>query len=87
MAGTYPFSAARFSHRLLLDHRGGEPEPDAWTPPTLAVIGPPGDLASEERDFFTGEGFAPTRINPHVLRTETATLGLCALLKSRREYG
>jgi len=67
--------------RLVLEITGPVMDPDTDTTPLLCVIGPPGDFADEEITALKKAGFAPWRINPGVLRTETAAIAAAAMLQ------
>ncbi len=45
------------------------------------VVGPEGDFTDRELDFFKDLGFYPLRIAPFVLRSETAIISGCAILR------
>ena len=71
--------------RLLL-----EPEAAATAPAGYTVggaveiaIGPEGGFDSDELEAFRVSGFAPVRLGPRVLRTETAAIAALAWLQSR----
>ncbi|MGE5343769.1 MAG: RsmE family RNA methyltransferase [Candidatus Omnitrophota bacterium] len=49
--------------------------------PAMCVIGPPGGILEEEREQLIREGFAPYNINDCILKTETASLCIAAVLK------
>lgn len=74
-------NTGHFPTRILLDIEGTSmaeaPEPQF---PTIVVIGPPGDFLEEERRLLLESGFIPYRINPGILKTETATLSIAAIL-------
>jgi 16S rRNA (uracil1498-N3)-methyltransferase len=77
-------AAAAAGPRLLL-----EPEASA-TAPGLTVggaveiaIGPEGGFDSDELEAFRVSDFAPVRLGPRVLRTETAAIAALAWLQSR----
>lgn len=72
--------AQRHPFPLLLDHRSSRtlhelPAPDREL--TL-LVGPEGGLAPEERTLARESDFAPIRLGPRVLRTETAPLAALA---------
>ncbi len=85
--------------RPLLEHLGApgaagprlllEPEASAIAPgPTVGgaveiAIGPEGGFDSDELEAFRVSGFAPVRLGPRVLRTETAAIAALAWLQSR----
>jgi len=50
--------------------------------PVVLLIGPEGGLAAQERSFAGANGFAPYRMGPRVMRTETAGLAALALLQA-----
>ncbi|MCI0470477.1 MAG: 16S rRNA (uracil(1498)-N(3))-methyltransferase [Candidatus Aminicenantes bacterium] len=82
VAGIIEFSK-NTATRILLDKDGENIDGREFLFPVIAVIGPPGDLAAEERDLFLGNGFIPYNINDCILRTETAALAIAAFLKMR----
>ena len=47
----------------------------------VVVIGPEGGFAQEELDFFTEQGFEPFTLGPRILRTQTASLAVFAVLQ------
>jgi 16S rRNA (uracil1498-N3)-methyltransferase len=56
------------------------------SPGTTAVtvlIGPEGGLTDDERDFALRSGFAPVRMGPRILRTETAAVAALSILQHR----
>jgi len=67
--------------RLVLEIAGPAMNPDPDATPLLCVIGPPGDFTSEESAALREAEFASWRINPGVLRTETAAIAAAAMLQ------
>lgn len=51
--------------------------------PVLVLIGPEGDFTPEETAFATQAGFHPVSLGKSILRTETAALYICALLREK----
>jgi 16S rRNA (uracil1498-N3)-methyltransferase len=49
--------------------------------PVTILVGPEGGLAEEERELAALAGFAPVRMGPRILRTETAPLAAIAALQ------
>jgi 16S rRNA (uracil1498-N3)-methyltransferase len=65
----------------------GDGQPLADTPvargPVVLLVGPEGGFTAEERAQIDAAGFAPVRLGPHILRTETAALLGAGLLLAR----
>jgi len=79
-------AAARERTRWLADASGPAP-PDLALPPDepcVAAIGPSAGFTDPERKALRGGGFAPIRLAPHRLRTETAAIAVAALWAARR---
>jgi 16S rRNA (uracil1498-N3)-methyltransferase len=73
--------------KLLLDIKGENPAypgAEGWHFPVIAVIGPPGDLVAEERQQLVQNGFIPYKINDNLLKTETASISIAAILSLNR---
>jgi 16S rRNA (uracil1498-N3)-methyltransferase len=76
--------------RLVLDPDAPR-RPDPISPPIEApagaavevAIGPEGGFEAEELEAFAVAGFAPLRLGPRVLRTETAAIAALAWLQTR----
>jgi 16S rRNA (uracil1498-N3)-methyltransferase len=71
--------------RLLLSPAGprGLREVLAQLPSSLAIAaGPEGGFSGAEESLFVAAGFAPVRLGPRVLRTETAALAALAALNA-----
>lgn len=69
--------------RILLSPAGGTALKDALAPATEAVMlaaGPEGGFDAVEEKLFAKAGFAPVRLGPRVLRTETAAPAALAAL-------
>ncbi len=47
------------------------------------AVGPEGGFDSDELEAFRVSGFAPMRLGPRVLRTETAAIAALAWLQTR----
>ena len=71
--------------RLLLDIEGPKPTTINWSPPVLAIIGPPGDYTPTEKQLLLTNNFTPLTINPNILKTETAALSATALITALTE--
>jgi len=69
--------------RVVLEITGRPVPPDLSLDPVLCVIGPPGDFTPEERTALQAAGFFPWRLNPGVLRSETAAIAAAAVLRQR----
>ncbi len=54
----------------------------APTGPLALLVGPEGGLGAREIAVVTARGFAPLRLGPRILRTETAGVAALALLQS-----
>jgi len=79
-------AAARERTRWIADPSGPAP-PDLALPPDepcVAAIGPSAGFTDAERKVLRGGGFAPIRLAPHRLRTETAAIAVAALWAARR---
>jgi 16S rRNA (uracil1498-N3)-methyltransferase len=90
LAGTFEAglrAAAAAPARYILDPQGA-PGFGAMAPgPVSIAVGPEGGFAPQERALAVELGYAPVRIGPRVMRTETAGLvGLCILLAKSGEY-
>lgn len=69
---------------VMLDPRGECSLADlALTDAVTVLIGPEGGLDDDERAAARAAGFAPVRLGPRVLRTETAALVALTLLQAR----
>jgi 16S rRNA (uracil1498-N3)-methyltransferase len=75
------------SARLLLSPGAALRLDDIPSPVTdvTVLIGPEGGLTDSEEDLARTAGFAPVRLGPRVLRTETAALAALTLLQ--RKFG
>jgi 16S rRNA (uracil1498-N3)-methyltransferase len=51
--------------------------------PVLVLIGPEGDFTQQETIFATEAGFIPVSLGGSILRTETAGVYICALLREK----
>jgi 16S rRNA (uracil1498-N3)-methyltransferase len=71
--------------RLLLSPGAALRLDDIPSPVTdvTVLIGPEGGLTESEEDLARTAGFAPVRLGPRVLRTETAALAALTLLQRR----
>ncbi len=67
--------------KILLDIPGQNPGNVTWQFPVIAVIGPPGDITTAEREILLQNGFTPYKINDAVLKSETAAISIGAILK------
>jgi len=67
--------------KILLDIPGQSTVNITWQFPVIAVIGPPGDITTEEREILLQNGFNPYKINDAVLKSETAAISIAAVLK------
>jgi 16S rRNA (uracil1498-N3)-methyltransferase len=67
--------------KILLDIPGQNPVNVTWQFPVIAVIGPPGDITTAEREILLQNGFTPYKINDAVLKSETAAISIGAVLK------
>jgi 16S rRNA (uracil1498-N3)-methyltransferase len=79
--------AARAGARLLLSPAAQLRLDDVPPPVTQAtvLIGPEGGLSESEEQLARAAGFAPVRLGPRVLRTETAAIAALTLLQ--RKFG
>ncbi len=68
--------------RLLLDIEGKAGIPGHRGESVLAVVGPPGGILDEERLLMLENGFHPVTISDCILKTETASLSIAAILKN-----
>jgi len=70
------------THGLMLDPRAESGLPTAPLAPGLALlIGPEGGLTEAERELALSHSFAPVRLGPRILRTETAPLSALSILQ------
>jgi len=69
------------AHRLALLPGVGEPL-QAAAGATALLIGPEGGLTDDEVALALGAGFAPVRVGPRILRTETAGLAALAAMQT-----
>ena len=67
--------------KILLDIPGQSPVNVTWQFPAIAVIGPPGDITTAEREILVQNGFTPYKINDAILKSETAAISIGAVLK------
>ncbi|MBN1195921.1 MAG: RNA methyltransferase, partial [Candidatus Aminicenantes bacterium] len=72
---------AAISARIVLEITGRPTAPALDPPPVLCAIGPPGDFTPKEQAVMQTAGFAPWRLNPGVLRSETAAIAAAAVLQ------
>jgi 16S rRNA (uracil1498-N3)-methyltransferase len=81
--GTFLAETDNSAQRLLLAPAGSVRLRDL-TPAgkIVVVVGPEGGLTEDEEERAVHAGFAPVRIGPRVLRTETAPLAVIAALQS-----
>lgn len=82
IAGIIEFSKS-MATRILLDKDAENIGGREFLFPVISVIGPPGDLAAEEKDLFLENGFIPYNINDCILRSETAALSIASILKMK----
>ncbi|MGC6486156.1 MAG: RsmE family RNA methyltransferase [Planctomycetota bacterium] len=74
--------------RLIADVRGDPAATEGGARDAVVLIGPEGGFTPAERAAASGAGFAPLRLGPHILRTETAALLAAAtLLRAARSDG
>lgn len=70
--------------RYILDPQAGPATLETTAPAEVAVLsGPEGGFTDAEVTRAAGAGFAPLRLGPRVMRTETAPLAAIAVLQSR----
>jgi 16S rRNA (uracil1498-N3)-methyltransferase len=70
--------------KFVLHHRAGPPGQVQDDPDSVALlVGPEGGLSAAEIDSAVRCRFAPLRLGPRVMRTETAPLAAIAILQSR----
>jgi 16S rRNA (uracil1498-N3)-methyltransferase len=71
--------------RLLLCPAGGRRMREIEGPLSAitVLIGPEGGLTHEEQDAAVAAGFAPLRLGPRMLRTETAAIAALTLLQQK----
>ena len=68
--------------RLVLHHRSSDTLADTPRPESASLlIGPEGGLTDAEIEAALGAGFAPLRLGPRVMRTETAPVAALAVLQ------
>ncbi|UCH97624.1 MAG: 16S rRNA (uracil(1498)-N(3))-methyltransferase [Candidatus Aminicenantes bacterium] len=66
--------------KILLDILSPGPKDFGWQFPVIVVIGPPGDMVTEEREKLVQNGFIPYKINDCLLKSETAAISIAAIL-------
>jgi len=74
--------AEKIPGRVLLDIDAKKKTGQVFPFPVVAVIGPPGDLSENEKEYFRENDFIPLLINDGILKTETAALAIAAILKN-----
>jgi len=67
--------------KLFLECGGDRSAARNWELPALALIGPPGDFSSGEKESLRRRGFRGIAINDCILRTETAALAIAAIIE------
>jgi 16S rRNA (uracil1498-N3)-methyltransferase len=83
--GEFAGQPASGGPRLLLSHAAsrGLRQALGQAPAAIAVAaGPEGGFSAEEEAMLAGAGFAPVRLGPRVLRTETAALAALAAINA-----
>ena len=68
--------------KILLDISGTKPA-DIFQQvqfPVISVIGPPGDMTDQERQFLIENRFTPYNISDCILKSETAAMSIAAIL-------
>jgi 16S rRNA (uracil1498-N3)-methyltransferase len=73
--------SAAISARVVLELTGRPAVPVLDPLPILCAIGPPGDFTPKEQAVLQTAGFAAWRLNPGVLRSETAAIAAAAVLQ------
>lgn len=77
-------SSLQTERRLLLDPTAGTALMNSNPAPgeLALLIGPEGGLTATERDRARAAGYAPIRLGPRVLRTETAAIAAISVLQA-----
>ena len=68
--------------KILLSPSGSQKLANLAKSPVVLAAGPEAGFSSEEEAFLLRAGFAPVRLGPRILRTETAALAALAALNA-----
>jgi 16S rRNA (uracil1498-N3)-methyltransferase len=76
------YRAPEAASKILLAPTGSGRLADLAGSPVVLAVGPEAGFSEVEEAMLRGDGFAPVRLGPRVLRTETAALAALAALNA-----